>query len=464
MSPAGAPRALVYGLAVSGEAVAIALQRHGYELVIADDSVTPAKQQIADGLGVELIATPSASEIGRVVERCEMLCPAPGVPETHAAVVAALAAGVPVVSEIDLAYEWEQQRPGGARPILAVTGTDGKTTTTLLAAAMVTTAGRRAAAVGNTELPFVAALDSDAEVFVVECSSFRLNWLRSFRAEASVWLNLAEDHQNWHTSMASYEAAKSQIWAHLRATDVAVGFARDAVVMRNLTAVESRAMTRTFGSPDADYRLDGDSLTGPGGSFGSTREMNRTLPHDITNALAAAALTLETGLADAAAIRTTLANFRHPPHRIEPLGEHRGAQWFNDSKATTPHAALTAIRGFRHIVLLAGGRNKGLDLASLASEHDRIDAVVALGESAPIVAAAFDGLCPVTTATTMTEAVEQAAAAVRPGGVVLLSPACASYDWYPDGGYPARGEDFRRLVSRHFASASGRAAHEGDAR
>jgi UDP-N-acetylmuramoylalanine--D-glutamate ligase len=145
-----------------------------------------------------------------------------------------------------------------------------------------------------------------------------------------------------------------------------------------------------------------------------------------------------------------LATFDHPPHRIEPLGEFAGARWYNDSKATTPHAAITALRGFTDVVLLAGGRNKGLDLASMAAEHDRVKAVVALGEAAPLIREAFDQWCPVVEATSMEDAVAAAAAFAAAGDTVLLSPACASFDWYPEGGYPARGDDFKRLVHAYF--------------
>ena len=152
---------------------------------------------------------------------------------------------------------------------------------------------------------------------------------------------------------------------------------------------------------------------------------------------------LESGLADTTAVRAALQTFTHPPHRIEPLGELHGAAWFNDSKATSPHAALTAIRSFTSIVLLAGGRNKGLDLTSLVTEHARIKAVVALGESAAELVHAFAAHCPVDVAGTMREAVALAARRAAAGDTVLLSPACASFDWYPGGGYPARGDDFK---------------------
>lgn len=436
--------ALVYGIALAGDALAAQLARRGWTLVIADDVATDVKRQMAAALGTVLIESPTEDEITDLVCAVDIVCPAPGVPETHAVVLAALAAGKQVRTEIDLAYEWEQQRSGGPRPMLAVTGTDGKTTTTLLTAHILEAAGHRVAAVGNTEVPLVAALDADVDVFVVECSSFRLNWLQSFRAEASVWLNLAPDHQNWHTSMASYESAKARMWAHRRPSDVAIGWADDPTVMANLSA--AGGITRTFAASHADYRIEDGNLVGPGGIIAAVAGMTRTLPHDLTNALAAAALVLESGMASPSDVQRALATFRHPPHRIEPLGTIDGVQWFNDSKATSPHAALTAIRSFNRIVLLAGGLNKGLDLASLASEHARVKAVVGLGAAAAEVTGPFAPYCPTRIATSMAQAVEFADEFAENGDVVLLSPACASFDWYPGGGYPARGDDFKQLV------------------
>ena len=206
-------------------------------------------------------------------------------------------------------------------------------------------------------MPLIAALDTDVDAFVVECSSFRLNWIDYFRSEASVWLNLAEDHQNWHVSMRAYEQAKARMWRHNRPTDVAVGYAADPVVMRNLEVAVGRRCT--FGTETADYRLVGSTLTGPAGEIAERSAMTRDLPHDVSNALAAAAIAMESGLASAAAVAEALSTFEHPPHRIEPLGEFGGAQWYNDSKATTPHAAITAIRGFSSVVLLTPGISTG---------------------------------------------------------------------------------------------------------
>ena len=175
--------------------------------------------------------------------------------------------------------------------------------------------------------------------------------------------------------------------------------------------------------------------------------MRRRLPHDVVDALGAAAGVLEPGLGSVAGVRDALAGFEPPHHRIELVASAGGVDWYDDSKATTPHASATAVRGFDHVVLLAGGRNKGLDLAPLGEVAGHLRAVVALGEAADEVGKVFAAAAPdlpMTTATSMAEAVEAAGRAARSGDVVLLSPACASFDWY--SGYGERGDDFARLV------------------
>ncbi len=448
-------RALVYGLAVAGEATVRALRRRGVEVIVADDAVTAERRALAHELGVELVAAPDDEELARLLAAVDVVLPAPGVPETHRLLAAASAAGRPVLSEIELAYRWERDRPGGPRPMLAVTGTDGKTTTTLLVVAMLEAAGHRTVAAGNTEVPLVTALDRPDDVLVVECTSFRLAWAPRFRAEAAAWLNLAPDHLNWHRSMESYAAAKARIFANQGADDVAVGYAADPEVMRHLSRAPGRRVT--FGATGADYRVDGDLLVGPTGPLAPVASLSRRLPHDITNGLAAAALVLESGLADRSAVASALASFVGPPHRIELVGEHGGVRFYDDSKATTPHAAATAVRSFAHVVLIAGGRNKGLDLSPMAAERDRVRVVVAIGDSADQIAELFAGL-PVHRATTMAQAVDVAGAAARPGDVVLLSPGCASFDWYRN--YEERGDDFQMIV-RTYVTMRRDAVQEG---
>ncbi len=244
-------------------------------------------------------------------------------------------------------------------------------------------------------------------MFVVECTSFRLAWTSQFRAEAAAWLNLAPDHHDWHTSLDSYRRAKSRMWQLQRPDDVAIGFADDPVVMAELAAAPARH--RTFALTGADYRVDGEGsaarLVGPAGHIADVAVMRRALPHDLTNALAASALVLETGLVGTEAIADALGEFEGAPHRIQLAGEIDGVRFYNDSKATTPHAASTAIRAFDHVVLIAGGKNKGLDLSPMASEPERMRAVIAIGSAAGDIANAFFGVTPVVRAASMDDAV-----------------------------------------------------------
>jgi UDP-N-acetylmuramoylalanine--D-glutamate ligase len=440
---------LVYGLAIAGESTVRALLRHGHEVTVVDDRIDDSKRDLANALGVELLHTPLDPDA--FARRFDMIVPAPGVPETHPIVVAARHADVPLLSEIELGYRWEQERSGGPRPILAVTGTDGKTTTTDMAVAMLRAAGLRAEAVGNTDVPFVDAVDTDLDAFVIECSSFRLAWTERFRADAAVWLNFAPDHLNWHATLDSYEATKARVFTLQADTDVAVGFVDDPVVMRHLAAAPGRQ--RSFGLGHGDYRLDGTALVGPQGTIADVSVMARSLPHDITNALAASALVLETGLADPSAISAALAEFSAQPHRLEEVGRAGGVTWYNDSKATTPHAAATAIRAFDSVVLIAGGSRKGVDLSPMAATDTRVRAVVAIGEAAPDITAVFAESADVVVADSMADAVAAAAQRAEPGDAVVLSPGCASFDWYT--GYPARGDDFRRLVRELLTSPDG---------
>jgi UDP-N-acetylmuramoylalanine--D-glutamate ligase len=436
---------LVYGLAVAGEATARALLRRGLELVAADDVATPERMQLAADLGIDLVVAPDAEQLDRLVQASDLIVPAPGVPESHALFGAARARGVEVVSEIELAYRWEQERPGGPRPMLAVTGTDGKTTTTMMTVAILEAAGLRSVAAGNTEVPLVTALDLDVDAFAVECTSFRLAWTSRFRAESAAWLNLAPDHLNWHDDYASYGAAKSAIYAHQRPTDAAIGYAADDVVMSWLSKAPARHVT--YGSESAEYRVADGALVGPTGQLADVASLARRLPHDLNNSLAAAALVLEAGLGGADAVAAGLARFQAPPHRIEFVADVGGVAYYNDSKATTPHAAATAIAGFDRVVLIAGGSRKGVDLAPMAAEPQRIAAVVAIGDSGDDVAALFGAAAPhaaIHRASSMPAAVDVAGAAARPGDVVLLSPGCASFDWYRN--YEARGDDFRSIV------------------
>ena len=432
----------MFGLGVAGLAVANALHERGESVILADDQATKLHKDFARALNCEFIDATDEVAVVSTLKRITRLAPAPGISESHHVMATARQMGLTISSELELAYNIEELRTGGPRPMLGITGTDGKTTTTLLTAAMLHAAGHKSLAVGNTETPLIAALNTDTQVFAVECSSFRLANCENFRTRASVWLNLAPDHLDWHTNMESYTSAKAQMWAHTRAGDVAVAPVDDAQILR--VAHESTARTVTFGATHGDYHAQDGRLNSPHGSIMNIADMKRAMPHDITNALAAAAISIESGLVEPSHVARALSEFDNAPHRIEYVETIDGVQWFNDSKATSPHASAVAIKSFQNIVLIAGGRNKGLDLQELANQPKRVKAVVAIGDDAPEIEKAFDGVCRVVRGGSMQEAVRLARTLAVSGDVVLLSPACTSYDWYNN--YMERGEDFMQCV------------------
>jgi UDP-N-acetylmuramoylalanine--D-glutamate ligase len=433
---------LVFGLGVAGMAVASALHKRGENVILADDKATKEHNDFARALNCEFVDTTDEKSTVNILQRINCLAPAPGISESHHVVTAARQMGLTISSELELAYNFEELRNGGPRPMLGITGTDGKTTTTLMTAAMLHAAGHKSMAVGNTDTPLIAALDTDTQVFAVECSSFRLANIENFRTRASVWLNIAPDHLDWHTSMESYVAAKAQLWAHTRAEDVAVAPVDDAQILQ--IAQQCTARTVTFGAVRGDYHAQDGQLNSPHGPIMKISDMKRAMPHDITNALAAAAISIESGLVEPSHVARALAEFDNAPHRIEYVEMIDGVKWFNDSKATSPHASAVAIKSFQNIVLIAGGRNKGLDLAELADQPNHVKAVVAIGDDAIEIEKAFDGVCRVVRGGSMQEAVRLARSLAASGDVVLLSPACTSYDWYNN--YMERGEDFMQCV------------------
>lgn len=443
-------RAAVFGLAVAGSAVARALHRRGVSTTLADDRGDASHGELARELGARLVDMSGVDAIDALLEGVDTLIPAPGVPPRHGVIREALRRGIAVRTEIDVAYEWEVARPGGPRPIVGITGTDGKTTTTTLAGELLRAAGVEAVEVGNTDIPFMAAVDEAVDAFVVECSSFRLQFTPLFRCNSSVWLNFAPDHLDWHGSIGEYAAAKSRLWANVRPDDVAVAPAGDPMILGFAAASGARVVT--FGSDDADYRVADGWLAGPRGRICPVADLRRSMPHDVANALAAVAMLDAPGIlpCDAPTVADTLARFEPPHHRIELVGSWGGSRWFDDSKATSPHAALTAIRAFDRVVLIAGGRNKDLDLGQMATEPERMVGVVAIGDDAALIEAAFARVCPVVRAGSMSDAVDKAALMVTPGVDVLLSPGCTSYDWYAN--YGERGDDFTRIVRERFGS------------
>lgn len=424
-------RVVVVGLGVTGRAVGAALLDRNKQVLAVDDRPGETTRRWVVEHGIELVEAPVSAEWPRLLEGCEAVVVSPGIPDGHPVFAAAHLARVGVSDESDLAASWDR------RPWCAVTGTNGKTTVVTLVARMLEYSGRRVAIAGNTDVPLVAAInDMDAEAFVVEASSFRLGHARSFRAAPAAWINFAPDHLDHHVDLDAYVLAKARIWEGITDPKEAIVNLADPVVSRYAPSGATG-----FGSSKSTCRIEGGSLRFEDIEILPIAEIRRSMPHDLLNAQAATATALRFG-AEFEGCAQVLREFDGLPHRMAVVAEVGGVRFVDDSKATTPHATLAAVAGHPGSVLIAGGRNKGLDLSILADAPLR--GVVAIGEAAPEIAVVLEGRCPVKVAGTMQEAVEVAAAWSGSRGTVLLSPACASFDWYDS--YEERGREFTRAV------------------
>ncbi len=437
---------LVVGLAVTGRAVVDAALRRGHDVSACDDRATDLARLAAADRGITLVESPDAAKLAELVRGADMVVPSPGVPRHHDVYAIADQLSTPIVSEFDLAAAWDD------RPIAAITGTNGKTTVTTLVTGMLRRSGIAATAAGNVETPLVEAIDRPdnppTEVFVVEASSFRLERTATFAPRVGAWLNLAADHLDWHRDLEQYAQAKARIWSAGGSDRVAVIPTDDPAIAKFAEASGRRILT--FGLESGYANWAGDELAVGPDSIVSAADLPKRLPHDLLNAAAAAAVAREMG-ATIDGIQSELVAFGGLAHRMALVRSFGGVDWYDDSKATTPDATIAGVGGLSNVVLIAGGSQKGLDLSALASLLGRLTAVVAIGETAPAVVDVFtndDGCAnstvPVTVGETMADAVAIASKLAVRGGAVVLSPACASFDWYSN--YAERGRHFCRLV------------------
>jgi UDP-N-acetylmuramoylalanine--D-glutamate ligase len=441
-------RVLVVGLAATGASVVSYTRAAGHDVTVLDDApgtsdAYAARVEQARADGAVVLARPDRDDAVARARAADLVVPSPGVHPDHPALVAAHAAAVPVRSEIDLAAARLRARPDAPR-LVAVTGTNGKTTVTTLIDAMLRAAGVASTAAGNIGRPLLDAVGDDVAVVVAEVSSFQLAFTTdAFAPDVAVLLNVAEDHLDWHGSAEAYAQAKAKLFRHQGADDLLVVNRDDAVATRLAADAPGRVVRFGAGAPGpGGYGVIGTELVGPIGVLAARPATDA--PHDVANALAAAAAALAVG-ADGDAIARALTDFGGLAHRVQLVGERAGVRYYDDSKATNPHATASALAGFEHAVLIAGGRNKGLDLGGLRVHAPQLRAVVAIGEAASEVEAAFSGVVPVVRAGSMHDAVRAAALVAQSGDAVLLSPACASFDWYES--YAARGDDFAREVT-----------------
>jgi UDP-N-acetylmuramoylalanine--D-glutamate ligase len=445
-------RVLVVGAGVTGEAVVQALRGATAELTVADDRPLGEISRIAaelEGLGAPVVPCAGAAD---EISRFDLVIPSPGVPPTHEVIASAQSFGIPILSEIEIAYRLCRA------PILAVTGTNGKSTTVVLAAEMISEDGRQAQIAGNIRaeglgVPLITAAVSAApdSIIVAEVSSFQLDWVEEFRPKVGVLTNLGIDHLDRHRTADQYWAAKAKLFRRSTPCDFAVLPLGDPTARERITTDAERVWYSMGPDPRASAWLDGGKLCvgGPGESrplidAGSIGLLGK---HNIANVLAAAAAVLCLGVSPDAMARAA-REFRGLPHRMQPVATVAGVEYINNSMCTNVEAAIASISSLgQPLVVIAGGRNKGFDFGPLARAlRERARHVALIGESQGKLAQGLAalGFRDYSLHESLADAVAKARGVARPGDVVILAPACASQDMFSD--FEERGREFVRAV------------------
>ncbi|WP_430458265.1 UDP-N-acetylmuramoyl-L-alanine--D-glutamate ligase [Rheinheimera sp.] len=433
-------RVAVIGLGVTGLATVRFLLKQGVKPVLMDTRLKVA--------GIETIPAEKVDGIyfgeldANRLARMDVLLVSPGLDTSHPAIRFATAQGAQLMGDVELFALCNE------KPVVAVTGSNGKSTVTKLTEHMLNCSGINALAAGNIGLAVLDALErTDAKVYVLELSSFQLDTTHSLKLRAAANLNVTEDHLDRHGTMAAYTAAKQRIFLH---TDVAIYNAEDPLTRPLGCAAPQIGLN--LQQPQDGYGLvqqQGETwLLVDGAALLPVAQMSMVGRHNQFNALASCALALAVGCSREALVQA-LKTYQPLPHRCALVADHAGVRWVNDSKATNVGATLAAIAGLRadvpgKLILIAGGDGKGVDFTELSTVlRQQVDEVITLGRDGPAIAALVPGSIEVAD---LTAAVKQAAALARAGDMVLLSPACASLDMFKN--YEERGRLFADAVQQ----------------
>ncbi|MHB1127115.1 MAG: UDP-N-acetylmuramoyl-L-alanine--D-glutamate ligase [Bacillota bacterium] len=438
---------LIIGAARSGIAAAKVMQELGARVMLADiksrEDLEEALQPL-EGLPVVI----AAGAYPPVDPDTDLVITSPGVPLQAPPLVEASRLGIPVWGELELACRFLEG------PIVAITGTNGKTTTTTLVGQMFKDAGRPAVVAGNIGIPLIQEVHwlTKEHVAILEVSSFQLETAPNFHPRVAAILNITPDHLDRHGNMEGYIQAKSRVFENQGPTDYTV-LNYDDPITREL-AEKTNGQVIFFSrrhTLEQGVFLDSGQIRfrGPDRDeiFCPPEELAIKGAHNLENAMAAVACAVMMGI-DSQQIRFSLRTFTGVAHRLEPVATIHGVEYVNDSKGTNPDATIKALEAFdRPVILIAGGKNKGSDFGELAeSINKRVKILILLGEAAPSInnAVAATGFQEIHQVNTYADAVETAARLATAGDIVLLSPACASWDMFAN--YEERGDTFKRLV------------------
>ncbi len=432
-------KVVVLGAARSGLAAARMLKRKGADVFVSDLAPESSKKEIARQLHEADIPCEFGQHSGRVFQS-DLAILSPGIPYASSLVQNLLKMDIPVYSEIEAAWWFN------ASPVIGVTGSNGKTTTTSLIGAMLRKNDPRAIVAGNIGTPFSDYVDQSApgRWAVVELSSFQLETIDAFRPSAAVLLNFAPNHLNRYESYAAYQDAKWRITKNMQADDLLVYNGDDSLLSQRAAVFSARKAAFSL-NKKAEARLENETLYVHDTELLRVGEIALKGRHNVMNAMAAALAAREAGV-DIKDIIEVLKTFKGLEHRLEHVRLLDGVNYVNDSKATTVESLYWALQSFKEpVVLIAGGQDKGSDFSRLNSLLARnVRQAVLIGSAAEKMRHAWQGVVAVQHADSMEDAVKKARKAAHKGDVVLLSPACASFDMFDD--YEARGRIFKQIV------------------
>ena len=434
---------VVVGLGTSGIAACRLLAARGARVVATDakprDRVSPdvlaLGAQDAEGQRISIVLGGHADA---KLESADLIVVSPGVP-MFAELAAAEKTGVRIWGEVELAV----QALAKPAPVVAIGGTNGKSTTTSLVGELLARSGKRTFVGGNLGEPLAAHADEPFDAVVLEVSSFQMERVEAFRPKVSVLLNVTPDHLDRYPSEQAYADAKGNAFVRQTADDVAVVPAGDDVCLRQAQRGQARIIT--FGEGAADVSVQRDAIV-DGATVYPRAEIRLQGGHNALNVAAALAAVRPFGISPDV-VREVLATFEGLPHRMAFVRDRHGVRFYDDSKGTNVGASVTAVRGIREdkVVLIAGGRDKGGSYGPLVDAlRERGRAAVLIGEAKELIEHAIGSTIPVRTAASMKEAVALSAELARPGDAVLLSPACSSFDMIRD--YKDRGDAFVHAV------------------
>ena len=433
---------LVIGLARTGRECVRFLAQRGAGVLVSDRrGEADLEQEIASLAGLPVDYRLGSEEAGWL-DGLDYVIPSPGVPPENLLLKEASARGIPVLSEIELAYRFF------AAPVVAITGTNGKSTTTTLIGEMIRAGGKKVFLGGNLGAPFIGALAEDWEWGVVEISSFQLEWTSAFRPRIAVLLNVTEDHLDRYASFEDYRSAKERIFEAQTSDDVAILNRDDSLVWELRRRVKSHVVSFGFAEVPAGVFAKAGEIVWRDGrdeEHFSLRDVKIQGVHNLENMMAAVAAAKCAGV-ESAIIQQTLESFAGLEHRLEFIREKDGVGYFNDSKGTNVGAVVKSLESFAGpVILLAGGVDKGGDYGPLEDGIKRkVRRLILFGEAKKIIARALGSFTETVLVDDIQAALRDAAAHARPGDVVLLSPACSSFDQFRN--YAERGKVFKDLV------------------